>query len=382
MMSRLLLTVFCCLLFPLAFPAAAAPAAQADSCAAAVRVENLQRQPVTLVLLNGAQLEPADLPADVQAAQPVAGTAAGGINVRSGPGTEFAIIGGLAAGQEITVVGRNAAGDWLQIEYDGAIAWVFAELIATDSDTNRLPVIESEADAALNLPVQAFQLLPGACDAAALLLQTPRGSSVRVFINGVDLRVRDTVLLALADAALRVSSLESALTLVVADQALSIAPGETLTLLPDAAPTRYTLDDLAGLPFDLLPERPQLAPPAGTLYAVAPDGSCGFVSADGSAANLTTAPAGLPLVVNSAVRGNPQTLAFFLERVERTLTLDSEPVTLWSLRGPFETDDGGVFYTWWWVIPQLAPGTYTLALTTTNSDSNLDGTVTCTLVVA
>src|SRR5690606_25291431 len=41
------------------------------------------------------------------------------LNVRSGPGTGYAVIGKAAAGQTLTVQGRNAAGDWLQIRLPG-----------------------------------------------------------------------------------------------------------------------------------------------------------------------------------------------------------------------------------------------------------------------
>jgi lipoprotein-anchoring transpeptidase ErfK/SrfK len=45
-----------------------------------------------------------------------------GVNVRSGPGTDFARIGLLSPGAEARVTGRY--GDWWQIEYAGASAWV------------------------------------------------------------------------------------------------------------------------------------------------------------------------------------------------------------------------------------------------------------------
>ena len=38
------------------------------------------------------------------------------VNVRSGPGTDYAIVTALTSGQSAQVIGRNAANDWLQIE--------------------------------------------------------------------------------------------------------------------------------------------------------------------------------------------------------------------------------------------------------------------------
>lgn len=58
-------------------------------------------------------------------------------NVRSGPGTEHATVGSVAAGQPLTIVGRNAAGDWYQL---GDGNWIAAFLV-TGAPAD-LPVIE------------------------------------------------------------------------------------------------------------------------------------------------------------------------------------------------------------------------------------------------
>jgi Tol biopolymer transport system component len=56
------------------------------------------------------------------------------LNVRTGPGTAYPIVGGLSLGDAVEVVGKNAAEDWLQIAYNGGEGWIaaaYAEL--TDS---------------------------------------------------------------------------------------------------------------------------------------------------------------------------------------------------------------------------------------------------------
>jgi uncharacterized protein YgiM (DUF1202 family) len=47
-------------------------------------------------------------------------------NLRSGPGTDYEIVGGVVAGDPLEVVARNEAGDWYQLA-DGV--WIFAELV-------------------------------------------------------------------------------------------------------------------------------------------------------------------------------------------------------------------------------------------------------------
>ncbi len=57
-------------------------------------------------------------------------------NLRSGPGTTFNVTGSIASGATVTITGRNAAGDWFQLE-DGS--WIFGQLLTTPPAT--VPVI-------------------------------------------------------------------------------------------------------------------------------------------------------------------------------------------------------------------------------------------------
>lgn len=68
------------------------------------------------------------------------------INVRSGPGPTYPLIGVLLIGQEMPANGRSSDGTWVLIEYpgvQGGIGWVYApyvEVIGGD-----LPVVEPPA---------------------------------------------------------------------------------------------------------------------------------------------------------------------------------------------------------------------------------------------
>jgi hypothetical protein len=67
------------------------------------------------------------------------------INLRAGPGKEYAVIGRLAKGQEIRIAARNLQGDWLLLAPEGAEpAWVFATLVTLRGDLLSLPVVESQ----------------------------------------------------------------------------------------------------------------------------------------------------------------------------------------------------------------------------------------------
>ncbi|MFL7793319.1 MAG: SH3 domain-containing protein, partial [Anaerolineae bacterium] len=85
----------------------------------------------TATPLPPTQVSPTAAPATV-----VAGTE--GVNVRSGPGTDFAKVGLLGPGAEAPVIGRY--GGWWQIDYVGSPAWV-ASWVVTAFNVDRVPEV-------------------------------------------------------------------------------------------------------------------------------------------------------------------------------------------------------------------------------------------------
>jgi hypothetical protein len=63
------------------------------------------------------------------------------LNVRAGPGLDFAVLAAVEAGQTFTTVGRNASGSWLQICCVGAnqVGWVSADWVVVQGDVKNLP---------------------------------------------------------------------------------------------------------------------------------------------------------------------------------------------------------------------------------------------------
>lgn len=65
------------------------------------------------------------------------------INVRSGPGALFDLVGKILPGQEVPVLGRSSGGDWLYIVYFGAPdnkGWVYEPLV--QKSPGEVPIIE------------------------------------------------------------------------------------------------------------------------------------------------------------------------------------------------------------------------------------------------
>jgi uncharacterized protein YraI len=62
------------------------------------------------------------------------------VNVRSGPGTEYELVGSAATGESFAIVAKNATGDWWEICcVGGQNGWVFGEL-ATVQNTESVAV--------------------------------------------------------------------------------------------------------------------------------------------------------------------------------------------------------------------------------------------------
>ncbi|WP_168207645.1 SH3 domain-containing protein [Microlunatus elymi] len=66
----------------------------------------------------------------VQFATAKSATATTGVNIRSGPGTSYRIVGGLVRGQSITTVGKASDG-WVKVRFNGGAAYISAQYLDT-----------------------------------------------------------------------------------------------------------------------------------------------------------------------------------------------------------------------------------------------------------
>jgi uncharacterized protein YgiM (DUF1202 family) len=111
-------------------------------------------------------------------------------NVRSGPSTEFEIVGRLGANSAVSVVGRLETGEWWQIEFEPgptSNGWVFSEVVEFVGDETTVPI------AKVPEPPPVATATPGAIDASTVsepadqvVNETP---SVRVPAGGVNVRI-------------------------------------------------------------------------------------------------------------------------------------------------------------------------------------------------
>lgn len=94
-------------------------------------------------------------------------SAAKAANLRAGPGTSYAVIGGLKAKEEFEITARNADGNWFQIKKkDGTTGWVAAFLVKNPPATDKVPL-------ATDIPVPAAAPTKAAASAAAAPAAAP-----------------------------------------------------------------------------------------------------------------------------------------------------------------------------------------------------------------
>ncbi len=63
------------------------------------------------------------------------------VNVRGGPGIEFAVVGTLNPGQSAPITGKSSAADWWQITFSGSQSgWVLGQLVTASGDTAAVAV--------------------------------------------------------------------------------------------------------------------------------------------------------------------------------------------------------------------------------------------------
>lgn len=127
----------------------AQPPAEAAAPPAAAPVTATQTttstQPVTdtdQVVINTPA--PAQTPTAAAPAAPVAAqvTTNDIVNIRSGPGTGYSLVGSAQVGEKFPVTGKNQAGDWWQINYNGQTGWIFGQLV-TASGTEGVAVAQN-----------------------------------------------------------------------------------------------------------------------------------------------------------------------------------------------------------------------------------------------
>ncbi|MBI1257088.1 MAG: SH3 domain-containing protein [Chloroflexi bacterium] len=93
---------------------------------------------------------PTQTPAAAAAAGCSATSSAGGsVNLRSGPGTNYAVMNTLPLGQVVPVLARWTGGAWFEVNINGTVLWVGGSVVSLSGDCTALPLVNAPANAPL-----------------------------------------------------------------------------------------------------------------------------------------------------------------------------------------------------------------------------------------
>ena len=127
---------------------------------------------VTIPQIEAIDLQLGELENPRPAAAPGAPTANGNANLRGGPGTGYAVTGGVKAGDALELTARNAAGDWLQL---AGGAWIATFLV--DGAPDDLPVATDIPAAPTAAPTTAASTAPAAAAGATPVAPSSQGET-------------------------------------------------------------------------------------------------------------------------------------------------------------------------------------------------------------
>lgn len=220
-------------------------------------------QNVTFVVFGDTGLKSQTIPEE-HLVKSLSATSTGNINIRDGAGTDFARVGVLAYGEDVMLTGRNASGDWVQVETDDGEGWIFASLLTIDGDVSRLRLVDDNLTADYVAPMQAFSLQTGIGRSGCAdvppdgaLIQSPTNTTVHFLINGIEVQIGSTVFIQYIGGSLVVTTIDGTVTVTSAGVSQIIEPGYTVTVSIDGVPgppIEFNYADFSALPLLLLPE--------------------------------------------------------------------------------------------------------------------------------
>lgn len=174
------------------------------------------------------------------------------LNLRSAPDADAEVVTTMRWNEELTADGRSSAGDWLRVQTEQGVAWVFASLVAvTDGDVGALYVLDSPVTQHL----QSLTLTTGA-SCSGLLIESSNAAPAHLQVNGALLTISAGVLLLRAPegGTLDIQVLSGGVGVSASGASVEAEAG-TAVSVGDAAPEvldSFPFASVAGAPLDAL----------------------------------------------------------------------------------------------------------------------------------
>ena len=98
---------------------------------------------------------------------PVVTAGESNVNIRSGPGTDYGIMGKLPAGQSLEIIGRNTDSSWWQVPTTNGLGWVAAHVTTASNVDNSIPIAETSPPPPTLTPIPTQAPMPTQTPTAA-----------------------------------------------------------------------------------------------------------------------------------------------------------------------------------------------------------------------
>jgi len=111
------------------------------------------------------------------------------LNLRQGPGTNYAVVGKLTQGTQAAIIGRNAAGDWYQVRpTGGSTGWVTGTpaLVQVTGDLTTVPIVSASAPAAKPAGKSGGTIVLQTASGGPIYAANADGSNLRYLTTGID----------------------------------------------------------------------------------------------------------------------------------------------------------------------------------------------------
>ncbi|MCS6835730.1 MAG: hypothetical protein NZ750_06915 [Anaerolineae bacterium] len=158
---------------------------------------------IDLLLYGGVALRAIQSEAPSPVTMQATNAAGYAVNLRRGPGTNFAEVGVLPDKASLVADGRSADSQWVRVRGGFGTAWVAARLVRLDGQIGALPVAEAgpSYDEPFQQAILSLDEAQEACDwqASGLLVRNPHQAQARLLLNGLALEFGPSAFIVRAD---------------------------------------------------------------------------------------------------------------------------------------------------------------------------------------
>jgi len=225
-----------------------------DESAQLIRLSGASEGTITLTLVE-TRLTAYEQGEIVGAGIEIGNSAGYNVNLRSGAGSSFEVVGIFRFDERLITDGQSADGAWLRVLLDdGTIAWVSKSLVSNDPTLATLPIVEGDASGTMG-HVLTFERADSPCaeGQAGVFITTESDTTQRLTVNDLPVTLTDAALfMSLDESGVTFYALAGSGTVGIGENQQTLESGDVITwvdepLIPDPMLPLPALDIIEAL---------------------------------------------------------------------------------------------------------------------------------------